>query len=133
MFAFGFISDLTPHSAYYSSDAPSKKGTLLFLQDESSFDMTFVFVHWEVDISNSFTVNQWEVALTSIFKGTKCIDHWKLAQKVTLHWYLTLYRIAKLTVTFMMERMWLYWVIIAHALEMYTPYNLLVEDISIAI
>ena len=84
--------------SFFSEPSLSAKGTSLFyhlLQDKLTFYKSTPYQRWETDLGETYTPRQWQAAFKSIYQASKCANHWELAHKIALRWYLTPYRLSK--------------------------------------
>lgn len=98
-------------SQYFINKPPSVNETSLFynlLQNKLIFHKATPYLKWKTDLGKSFTTYQWQSAFKSIYKASKCTNHWELSHKIALRWYLTPYRISKFLVhnPTLLERLW---------------------------
>lgn len=76
--------------------APKRKSLFYNLfQNKVTFTKPPPFKKWELDLEESFTQTQWQSALRTIYKASRCVNHWELSLKIAQRWYLTPYRMSK--------------------------------------
>lgn len=83
---------------FYTTNPTPLKGISLFynlFQQKLNFTKSHPYRRWESNLGMTITGSQWQYALWSLYKDSRCINHWELSQKIALRWYLTPYRISK--------------------------------------
>lgn len=76
---------------YYSNPLKSMKRISLIynlLQDKRKFTKAKPMLQWESNLQVSFSDSQWIQAIRYSYSITHCVNHWELALKVSLRWYL---------------------------------------------
>lgn len=54
---------------------------------------------WEKELNLQLTLQQWHSALYSIYRYSKCTNHWETTVKIVNRWYYTPYRLAKMSLS----------------------------------
>lgn len=83
---------------FYNTSPTPQKGISFFynlFQNKLQFVKSQPFSKWETDLGVTITEVQWQQAFRSLYKASRCINHWELSQKIALRWYLTPYRMSK--------------------------------------
>lgn len=83
---------------FYTNSPTPPKGISFFnnlFQHILTFTKYPPYQKWEANLGKSFTTFKWQCTLKTIYKPSKCVNHWEQSKKLALMWYLTPYRVSK--------------------------------------
>lgn len=85
---------------FLSKSNPKNKGISLLYSNiylESTSQKSVHMIKWEETLNQNYTIKQWQTAIKSIYKYSKCTNHWEMTIKIVNRWHFTPYRLAKIS------------------------------------